>query len=286
MKQNPAYRAPHHALAVGGGLLKRLARSLLAGAPKAPNMHAVLAALLLAVTLVPAATRAENGVQSSQQTHPVVVELFTSQGCSSCPPADALIAELAGRKDIIALALHVDYWDYIGWKDVFAQPAFTDRQRGYARAAGHRTIYTPQIIVQGFDHVVGYKPMALADLLVRHHTRAVQAPVSLEAERQGDRLAISMAALRGASAALPTKIHVQVVRFTPLERVEIHRGENAGKTVDYANIVTSWETVDIWNGRGSNAVSVTLPSSDPVAVIVQSDLNGGPGPVLAAVRVD
>ena len=94
---------------------------------------------------------------------PVVVELYTSQGCSSCPPADAILAELADREDVIALAFHVDYWDYIGWKDIFADPANTLRQRNYARVAGARSVYTPQMIVDGQDHVVGTKPMKLAE---------------------------------------------------------------------------------------------------------------------------
>lgn len=85
----------------------------------------------------------------------VVVELFTSQGCSSCPPADALLAELDKSADVIALALHVDYWDYIGWKDSFADPENTERQRGYARAAKARSIFTPQMVIGGVDHVIG-----------------------------------------------------------------------------------------------------------------------------------
>jgi len=89
---------------------------------------------------------------------PVVVELFTSQGCSSCPTADEFLMELAQRPDIIALSMHVDYWDYIGWKDTFAQPKFTSRQKAYAKAIGSRTIYTPQMIVNGLDRVEGNSP--------------------------------------------------------------------------------------------------------------------------------
>ena len=96
---------------------------------------------------------------------PVVVELFTSQGCSSCPPADALLHELSKRDDVIPLALHVDYWDYIGWKDSFAQPAFTARQRGYAQASGRRAIYTPQMIIGGQFDVVGNRPMDVAAII-------------------------------------------------------------------------------------------------------------------------
>ena len=97
----------------------------------------------------------------------VVVELYTSQGCSSCPPADALLEQLAARDDVIALSLHVDYWDYLGWQDAFANPAFTKRQRGYAARAGSSMIYTPQMVIGGRDHIVGTKGMELSDLIAK-----------------------------------------------------------------------------------------------------------------------
>ena len=100
--------------------------------------------------------------KSLAEDAPVVVELFTSQGCSSCPPADELLREMSKRPDVIALAFHVDYWDYIGWKDEFAHPGFTKRQKAYAKAAGERMVYTPQMIVHGVVRVVGHEPEALA----------------------------------------------------------------------------------------------------------------------------
>src|SRR6056297_1175836 len=102
------------------------------------------------------------------QERPVVVELFTSQGCSSCPPADAYLHKLAAREDVIALALHVDYWDYIGWKDSFGKAAWSDRQHGYAKAAGRGMVYTPQMIINGTDHVVGNRPKDVEYLIDRH----------------------------------------------------------------------------------------------------------------------
>ena len=98
----------------------------------------------------------------------VVVELYTSQGCSSCPPADEFIAMLASNPQILPLALHVDYWDYIGWEDKFANPKFTDRQRAYARDIGSRTIYTPQLIIGGSDRIEGFAPAETAERLRAH----------------------------------------------------------------------------------------------------------------------
>ena len=110
----------------------------------------------------------------AQDSNPVVIELYTSQGCSSCPPADALLKEYADRDDVITLALHVDYWDYIGWADTLARPEHADRQRGYAAAAHKRTIYTPQMVLNGEDHVVGSHPDELAAGIQRHQARAKQ----------------------------------------------------------------------------------------------------------------
>jgi len=107
------------------------------------------------------------------EQRPVVVELYTSQGCSSCPPADEILSSLNGRDDVIAIALHVDYWDYIGWKDEFSSPAYAERQRAYASQAGRRSIYTPEMVVNGQTDIVGAKPMALADA-INEHKAAVQ----------------------------------------------------------------------------------------------------------------
>jgi Uncharacterized secreted protein len=158
---------------------------------------------------------------------PVVVELFTSQGCSSCPPADAILRELSDRSDVIPLSLHVDYWDYIGWADVFADPRFTDRQKAYARAAGARMIYTPQMIVAGTDPVVGTRPMELAALIERHGAQAKRVEIALETV--DDRLRIRAETVQGGRD--PCVVHV--VRYRPEARVAIERGENAGRELPY-----------------------------------------------------
>ena len=204
---------------------------------------------------------------------PVIVELFTSQGCSSCPPADEMLHELTGRSDVIPLALHVDYWDYIGWADGFADPAFTRRQQQYARVAGNASIYTPQMVIGGQDHVVGTKPMDVADLIQAH--RGVVTGVQIVLQRSGNRLQITGTA----SQAFARDAIVQVVRFSAEETVDIHRGENAGRSISYANIVTDWRAVGDWNGRRDLNLTVNVSGGGPVVVIVQEP---GPGAVLAS----
>jgi hypothetical protein len=227
---------------------------------------ATLAAFgLLAALSVPAA--AENG--------PVVVELYTSQGCSSCPPADELLRELAGRGDVIALALHVDYWDYLGWADEFASPAFTRRQKAYARATGARTVYTPQMVVQGMDHLVGVRPMELADLIDTHEGQ--DSGVQIKASRTGGTVVIQL----HSDAPLGRDAVVQVVRYLPEATVKIERGENRGRSLVYANIVRNWEAVGTWDGSSDLRVSADA-GDGPVAVIVQEE---GPGRILAAAKL-
>lgn len=208
---------------------------------------------------------------------PVVVELFTSQGCSSCPPADAIFAEISKRDDIVALALHVDYWDYIGWKDQFADPEHTVRQRGYSRAAGKRSIYTPQMIIGGKDHIIGNKPMRLAELIEAHRAAPVLANVALE--RDGNRIIIRVTAKN----RIPNGgAVVQIATFTPHESVNIRRGENAGRTLNYYNIVRDFAEVGRWAGRGTYRATVRVPESASVAVLVQQRNHG---PILGAAQL-
>lgn len=226
----------------------------------------ILAALLFPAAAAAAADRA------------VVVELFTSQGCSSCPPADAYLQELAARSDVVALALHVDYWDYIGWKDIFAKPAYTARQRAYARAAGRRMVYTPQMVINGQDHVVGNRPQDVEELIARHRSEGQQ-PVRLGVERTGERLTIRCEA--------PDKpgepMLVQLIRYRPSDTVEIERGENAGRILDYTNIVTELTVLREWDGRQALTLETELAGDQPAVVLLQE---AGHGPIVAVAEID
>jgi len=206
---------------------------------------------------------------------PVVVELFTSQGCSSCPPADKLMHELAKRDDVIALALHVDYWDYIGWKDEFADPDYAKRQRGYAIEAGRRSVYTPQMIINGVTDIVGARPMDLSKAIAEHGARP--APVNLQVVRQGTTVSISAAP---AQADGPLVVHM--LRYTPARTSKITRGENAGHTLTYANVAEDWKILAEWDGVTALALDAVAEGDQPVVVMVQEGLHG---PILAAAQL-
>ncbi|MEY1555126.1 DUF1223 domain-containing protein [Yoonia sp. R2331] len=228
-------------------------------------MRRLLAALALTTTLTGGAASADT-----------VIELYTSQGCSSCPPADAMLAQLATRGDVIPLALHVDYWDYLGWKDDLASPAFTRRQKGFAEAAGSATVYTPQMVIGGVDHVIGSRPMQVMDAIQAHNAAADRVSVTLS--RSGDRLQIN-ATGRG---ALPREAVVQVVRYVPAVTRDIKRGENAGKTITYTNTVTSWQVAGRWNPQQPLSMQAQVTGAEPVVVIIQ---DGTSGPILGAARL-
>lgn len=213
----------------------------------------------------------------AQEARPVVVELYTSQGCSSCPPADALLEELAQRDDVIALAMHVDYWDYLGWKDTMGRPEHTERQKAYARHAGERSVYTPQMIVAGTQHIVGYKPMQLADAMSQ--ALAQDPGIELTARRSGASLVIEAKPENG----LPGNMVVQVVRYIPKYDVAIKRGENAGRVITYVNAVTELYEIGRWNGRQKLSMRHKIAGDQPVVIILQEK---GPGRILAAARLN
>ncbi|WP_170414427.1 DUF1223 domain-containing protein [Ruegeria atlantica] len=208
---------------------------------------------------------------------PVVVELFTSQGCSSCPPADQIMHELAKRDDVIGLALHVDYWDYIGWKDEYADPDHTRRQRAYAREGGRSMIYTPQMVVNGQQDVVGAQSQELDRLIDAHLTAAAQASVT--AVRSGDDVSVDVTPVE-----LPAgeTYDIRVIQYSPMRHASIRRGELAGHELDYANVVEAWHVAGQWDGVAPQAFSVTVEPDLPAVVLVQ---RAGHGPIVAAARV-
>ena len=205
---------------------------------------------------------------------PIVVELFTSQGCSSCPPAEANLAAVADRPDVIALSFGVTYWDQLGWKDAYAQPAFTQRQSDYARALGQGDVYTPEIVVDGRKAGVGAGQGDFASLVGYGGTHPLPGPTITLAPDN-----VSLAP--GQAPAAPAD--VWLVRYDPRTlQTPIGRGENAGKTLPQRDVVRDLTRLGAWTGA---AASFRLPTlADPAwrsAVLVQSPHGG---PILAAAK--
>lgn len=221
---------------------------------------------------------------------PVVVEMFTSQGCSSCPPADEMIGDLSDRPDVLALSWHVDYWDYLGWTDEFARPEFTRRQKDYARNAGERSIYTPQILVGGTDTLIDIRPADLVAMIEAQMARPVAVSVTSTDTRDGFQIELTpRARLRNSTAVL-------LVRYAPERTVEIRAGENRGMSVTYRNIVLGAERIADWDGRAPLRLNVRIPEeaaakpAEPTrhAIIAQQLGRKGlvTGAILAAVKLD
>lgn len=227
--------------------------------------------------LLALATCCATSLGAQAENVPVVVELFTSQGCSSCPPADEFMNVLADRDDVIALSMHVDYWDYIGWKDEFADPQHAERQRAYATHAGRRSVYTPEMIVNGYTDIIGAKPMAVATAIEAH--KAQPRTVDVELSRKGGKMHVTVRALQEVSGPLM----VQMVRYQPERISNITRGENAGRVITYVNVAQDLQVIGAWDAKSDFAASVSVPDDLPVVVLVQKQTLGR---ILAAARLD
>ncbi|WP_372783771.1 DUF1223 domain-containing protein [Phenylobacterium sp.] len=200
-----------------------------------------------------------------------VVELFTSQGCSSCPPADVAVAAISARPDILALSFGVTYWDNLGWKDTFAQKKFTDRQWDYARGLRHDNVGTPQVVVNGRLDTVGQSVPAIDQTLRRALLPAGGPAVSLQPTR---------VEVAGPASARPAQ--VWLVRYDPsVLQVPVKRGENGGKTLPIKNVVRELTRLGDWNGGARSYAVPVAPAGLKTAILVQA---GPGGPILAAAK--
>ena len=206
-----------------------------------------------------------------------ILELFTSQGCASCPAADKLLNELGQRKDIIALAYHVDYWDFIGWKDSFASKENSNLQRNYARAQKANHIYTPQLIINGIKDVVGSDSDKINQAL---SNAKLSIPIKLK--YMDDYIEISIPNDEKFSEAM-----IWLVSLNSSKEVEITRGENSGKIFTYTNIVNHRRALGMWNPKLGAHIKLPMletltADNDGFAIILQQDINGLPGRILGA----
>lgn len=211
-----------------------------------------------------------------------VIELFTSQGCSSCPPADKLLDELASDPSLVAISLPIDYWDYLGWKDTLANPRHSSRQRAYARTRGDRQVYTPQVVVNGSAHVLGSDKAAIDRAISQTRRNSATLSLPVDVSVVGSDLVVNVGAGKDDRGAGEVWI-CGLARAVP---VSIGRGENRGHTLTYYNVVRRWLKLGDWTGK-PNAWNVPLNEFnaggvDEAAVIVQGGTADNPGTMLGA----
>jgi hypothetical protein len=221
----------------------------------------------------------------AEEPHPAALELFTSQGCSSCPPADELLAVLGKKPGIVALSFAVDYWNYLGWQDTLSKPAHSERQRDYAKVRGDGKVYTPQVVVDGLGHVNGSNEAAI-EMAVRNAAKQLQSakvPVALHAD--GDTLVIDIGAAPASSDKRTATVWLAVAKT--LETVSVERGENRGKKLSYFHPVRELMPVGMWNGE---AMTLKLPlkdlktaSDDCLIALLQVE---NAGPILGVAEYD
>jgi hypothetical protein len=217
-----------------------------------------------------------------------VIELFTSQGCSSCPPADKLVGELAADPSLVSMSLPIDYWDYLGWKDTLADPRHTARQKAYAKLRGDREVYTPQVVVNGSLHALGSDRSAIERAVAQSHGNPATLAVPVLLTVAGGMLTVALPEDKGRHTAA----EIWICGLTKAVAVSIKRGENRGKTITYHNVVRNWLKLDTWNGKAQSwSVPVRDFAADDIdraAVMVQAGSVEKPslmlGAALAALR--
>ncbi len=246
--------------------------------------RAVLCALLAVPSAASAQERPARPAPTVTQIASVV-ELFTSQGCSSCPAADALLESYAKRPDVLALSYSVDYWDYLGWKDTLASPKFTQRQRAYAKTRGDGQVYTPQLIVNGGAHMAGSRKADIDRALLKASASDAAQRVTLDAKIENGHLVVDASGLpEGAAPVKDATLWLAVM--APKVEVIVRRGENQGKTLAYHNVVRELTPVGMWSGKPMTVRlerhAVMQPGTESCAVFLQQ---GPAGPILAGALV-
>lgn len=240
----------------------------------------VFALDVLAAPAAPGETAA--GHTSEAAPVSAVVELFTSQGCSSCPPADALFKSFVDRKDIVALSLPVDYWDYLGWKDTLASPKNSERQRAYAKARGDGAVYTPQVVVNGAAHAVGSDAAAIERQIARTTMDFERRRVPMRFWRASNTLVIEVGTTP-VDGGKPSEATIWIAAVQREAEVMITKGENHGHTLKYYNVVQALTPVGMWSGKELRlqlaSQTFMRPGTYRYAVLMQ---HGAAGPIIGA----
>jgi hypothetical protein len=219
-----------------------------------------------------------------------VVELFTSQGCSSCPPADRLLGNLAHDPSVIAVSLPVDYWDYLGWKDTLALKGHGKRQRAYSAARGDGAVYTPQAVINGVVHALGSDKAAIEDAVVKSRADKLALRLAVKAAIEDGRVVVNVPGVEGE----PISADVWLCPVTDKIEVTIQRGENRGQNLNYYNVVRRWVKLGTWSGKAETFTlplgeipnaNFTLSDINHFVVLVQNSADGKPGLMIGAATV-
>jgi len=219
-----------------------------------------------------------------------VVELFTSQGCSSCPPADRLLGNLAHDPSVIAMSLPVDYWDYLGWKDTLALKGHSKRQRAYSAARGDGAVYTPQAVVNGVVHALGSDKAAIEEAVAKSRNDKLALRLAVKAAIEDGRVVVNVPGVDGE----PVSAEVWLCPVTDKIEVTIQRGENRGQNLNYYNVVRRWVKLGTWSGKAETFslplseipnADFTLSDINHFVVLVQSTVNGKPSLMVGAATV-
>ncbi|PVE24495.1 DUF1223 domain-containing protein [Microvirga sp. KLBC 81] len=213
-----------------------------------------------------------------------VVELFTSQGCSNCPPADALLVEYSKQPDIVALSFPVNYWDYLGWKDTLAHADFTTRQKDYAHARSDRQIFTPQMIVNGKKSCIGSDQAQIEKAIQMTLKGRSTLPVDVTIAEQNGMVTVSVSET---GETMQREAQVWVLPVLRSRAVPIERGENKGKTVTYANVVRGLKRIGEWHGGSARfevPVDTARSGGDGYVVLLQTSHDGRPSVILGAAK--
>lgn len=218
---------------------------------------------------------------SSAASKLTVVELFTSQGCNSCPPADLFLGELAKRDGILVLSWNVEYWDYLGWKDTLARPGNSDRQRAYNRHLGRPGVYTPEMVIQGMYQVPGSDRAAVEDKIATAQSKEGH-HLDITVDKAPETLTVRVAANHEVAPEIPCDI--SLVKYEKAHTVPVHKGENRGEKLTYTNVVTGVERLGVWQGGVVELqIDKASLSREGNAILIQE---GAGGPVLAAHVID
>ena len=252
------------------------------------RLRDVTLGVLLALVATAGSIQAETstapaGLPGEQEPAPVraVIELYTSQGCSSCPPADALLKKYAQDPSIIALSFPVDYWDYLGWKDTFASPRNSDRQRSYAKTRGDGAIYTPQAVVNGVAHANGSSKSEIEGAIDATSKAASLQKVPIRFWQERNTMNIAVGAALSASDVREATVWLGVVQTAGT--VDIKRGENSGQSLVYTNVVREFTPIGLWKGQALKIQiprgAVMLAETQKSVVLIQE---GRSGPIVGA----